>query len=85
MNILLFWEQHHPPARLVAGFGVVLGLHLGLGGAPAHAAPQRWQQAPAQTATPITGRVLDEKGEPLPGVNVVVKNANVGTATNLEG
>jgi TonB-linked SusC/RagA family outer membrane protein len=84
MNILLFWE-HHPPARLVAGLGVALGLHLGLGGAPAHAAPLRWQQAPAQTGTPITGRVVDEKGEPLPGVNVVVKNTNLGAATNLEG
>lgn len=34
----------------------------------------------------ITGRVMDaETGGPLPGVNVVVPNTTVGTATNTEG
>ena len=35
---------------------------------------------------PVTGRVTDAKtGEPLPGVNVMVKGTAVGTITNLEG
>jgi TonB-linked SusC/RagA family outer membrane protein len=33
----------------------------------------------------ITGRVLDEKGEPIPGASVVVKGTTVGTSTNIEG
>ncbi|MCF2491380.1 SusC/RagA family TonB-linked outer membrane protein [Dyadobacter sp. CY347] len=33
----------------------------------------------------ITGKVSDEKGQPLPGVSVVVKSTKVGTATNTEG
>ncbi len=33
----------------------------------------------------ITGKVLDEKGQPLPGVSVVVKGSKAGTSTNTEG
>lgn len=33
----------------------------------------------------ITGKVLDEKGVPLPGVSIVVKGSKTGTATNTEG
>jgi len=34
----------------------------------------------------VTGRVTDANtGEPLPGVNVVVKGKNIGTATNVDG
>ncbi|MGG7662661.1 TonB-dependent receptor [Dyadobacter sp. BHUBP1] len=33
----------------------------------------------------ITGKVLDEKGEPIPGASVVVKGTTVGTSTNIEG
>lgn len=49
--------------------------------------------APAVTATPapeipqltVTGRVLDEGGQSLPGVNVVEKGTNNGTATDVDG
>lgn len=34
---------------------------------------------------PVTGRVLDEKGQPLPGVTVVIKGTSTGTTTNVEG
>ncbi|TPG65395.1 SusC/RagA family TonB-linked outer membrane protein [Hymenobacter nivis] len=34
---------------------------------------------------PVTGRVVDEKGEALPGVNVIVKGTSVGTATGADG
>ncbi|NIJ54077.1 SusC/RagA family TonB-linked outer membrane protein [Dyadobacter arcticus] len=33
----------------------------------------------------ISGKVSDEKGQPLPGVSIVVKETKVGTATNTEG
>lgn len=39
----------------------------------------------AQT-TKVTGVVVDESGEPLPGVNVVIKeNHGTGTITDLDG
>ncbi|MGI4833610.1 MAG: SusC/RagA family TonB-linked outer membrane protein [Janthinobacterium lividum] len=51
----------------------------------AQASTRSVQQTPAQAGTPITGRVTDEKGEPLPGANVIVKGTAVGTATNVDG
>ncbi|WP_345026699.1 TonB-dependent receptor [Ravibacter arvi] len=33
----------------------------------------------------IKGKVLDEKGEPLPGVNILVKGTQTGTVTNVDG
>jgi TonB-linked SusC/RagA family outer membrane protein len=36
-------------------------------------------------AGPVTGRIVDEKGQGLPGVNVLVKGTNVGTATDADG
>ncbi len=33
----------------------------------------------------VTGKVLDEQGEPLIGVNVMVKGTSVGTATDING
>lgn len=33
----------------------------------------------------VTGRITDDKGEGIPGVNVVVKGTAVGTATNTAG
>lgn len=40
---------------------------------------------PGETDREITGKVLDEKGEPIPGASVVVKGTTVGTSTNIEG
>jgi TonB-linked SusC/RagA family outer membrane protein len=41
----------------------------------------------AQTKTPvkIEGQVLDDKGAPLPGVNITIKGANSGVATDGDG
>ncbi|MGI4761367.1 MAG: SusC/RagA family TonB-linked outer membrane protein [Janthinobacterium lividum] len=64
--------------------GLVLAGTL-LGAAQAPAAGLRWQQAPSQAGTPITGRIVDEKGDPLPGANVIIKGTATGTATNIEG
>jgi len=37
------------------------------------------------TMPPLTGKVSDENGEPLPGVSVVLKGSTQGTTTNTEG
>ncbi|GAA4465752.1 TonB-dependent receptor [Nibrella saemangeumensis] len=43
-------------------------------------------KAPIQTADEIvSGTVLDESGQAIPGVNVVVKGTNRGTSTDAEG
>lgn len=39
----------------------------------------------AQSTLTITGKVIDELGEPLIGVNVLLKGSNIGTVTNIEG
>ena len=39
----------------------------------------------AQQSGELTGKVVDETGQPLPGVNVVVKGAKMGTITNFDG
>ena len=36
-------------------------------------------------ASPVTGRIVDEKGNGMPGVNVVVKGTSTGTQTNADG
>ena len=42
-------------------------------------------QPAAQAAITVTGRVTDENGEGLPGVNVVLKGSTSGTVTNTDG
>lgn len=43
------------------------------------------QQQPEKKTCVITGRVLDEEGDPLPGVTVRLKGAPYGTTTDAEG
>src|SRR5882762_7250608 len=37
----------------------------------------------AQTA--ISGKVTDEKGEPIPGANIVIRNSYDGTSSDVNG
>src|SRR6476661_3786465 len=39
----------------------------------------------ALQSTVVTGKVLDENGEPLPGVSVTIKNTTIGTTTTIDG
>jgi TonB-linked SusC/RagA family outer membrane protein len=71
-----------PSRAFLAALGLSFALLPGL---PISAAARSLQQAPAQAGNPITGRVVDEKGEPLPGANVIVKGTAIGTATNVDG
>ncbi|MFV0269520.1 MAG: carboxypeptidase-like regulatory domain-containing protein, partial [Draconibacterium sp.] len=40
--------------------------------------------AHSQTVS-VSGTVSDSQGEPLPGVNVLVKGTTTGTVTNMDG
>ncbi|MFD1143767.1 SusC/RagA family TonB-linked outer membrane protein [Larkinella insperata] len=76
-------EEVFKPARIsskVVGGQVVINLETPLA-EPVKTAPK------TQTADErrITGTVKDEKGEGLPGVSVVIKNTQRGTATDAEG
>ena len=44
---------------------------------------EQLQVAPEELA--VKGSVLDEKGEPLPGVSISLKNSGKGTVTDVEG
>ena len=68
-----------PPTAPLSGSVATLG--GGGGAAPARPLPAR-----RIAARPISGHVTARDGSgPLPGVNVLVKGSNVGTATNAEG
>lgn len=58
-----------------------LGLGFQLAAAPLAASVARSVRADIT----ITGRVVDEKGAGLPGVNVIVKGTSNGTQTDVEG
>lgn len=61
-----------------------LPLQAALGGAVPSSLPGEAAATRAADIT-VTGRVLDEKGQALPGVNVVVKGTSNGTQTDVEG
>ena len=39
----------------------------------------------AQSGSTVEGKVLEESGAPLPGVNVIVKGTSIGTTTDAQG
>ncbi|SEJ40413.1 TonB-linked outer membrane protein, SusC/RagA family [Dyadobacter sp. SG02] len=39
----------------------------------------------ARAQQQVAGKVTDSRGEPLPGVNIIVKNTSTGTVTNVDG
>ena len=67
------------PLVLLPALSLGLGLHL--------AAPPAALAAPRAMRADITisGRVVDEKGTGLPGVNVIVRGTNNGTQTDVDG
>lgn len=63
--------------------GVMLGLMLADATQMAFAAPTPFSSMRQQKQ--IRGVVRDKTGNPIPGVNVLIKNSNVGTATGPDG
>ena len=39
----------------------------------------------AYSSLVLSGKVLDKKGNPLPGANVIIVNTNLGTASRIDG
>jgi len=72
------------PARRVILGTAFLGLLL-RAAAPACAASPAAPRRLSQAAAPVTGQVTDQKGQPLPGVNVRVKDQAAGTTTDNAG
>jgi len=69
-------------------FGVLAALIMLLDISPVRAGAFA-KANPAQTEVSqekkVTGKVTDEKGETMPGVNVVVKGTTIGAVTNADG
>jgi TonB-linked SusC/RagA family outer membrane protein len=66
---------------ILTGFAVAPAL-----GAPVtKARPSVDIEASAPQNVPVSGRVTDPKGEPLPGVTVLVKGTTIGTSTGNDG
>ncbi|SDM46575.1 iron complex outermembrane recepter protein [Catalinimonas alkaloidigena] len=69
---------------LVSLLGLGVGVLPPLAGAYANT-PHRVETRVNQTLLTVSGRVTDESGEALPGVNVVIKGTADGTITDIEG
>ncbi len=92
MKFYTFNLSKYPGARPA---GTLLLAALLQVGAVAHAAPDRSDAGSAslremlkEAAKPpitVTGKVVDEKGSPLPGATVRVKGTDKGTATDAQG
>ncbi len=48
-------------------------------------AESRFASRSAVSARTITGRITDDTGEPLPGVNVIIKGTTTGVTSDLDG
>lgn len=46
---------------------------------------QKQEKLQREKSINVNGTVWDEQGNPLPGVNVVVKSTNIGTTTDIDG
>jgi TonB-linked SusC/RagA family outer membrane protein len=82
-----FLPSHLPlvgatPTRLAAA--LLVGGAL-LGAQPALASPATSPRNPADVLVAFKGRVLDAKGQPLPGVTVLIKGTKTGTSTDANG
>ncbi|MBG8553417.1 SusC/RagA family TonB-linked outer membrane protein [Hymenobacter guriensis] len=76
-----------PIVRRLTLPAILLCAPLALLSATAHAAPayDTSTMGLRLADVTVTGRVTDEKGEAMPGVNVVVKGTTVGTQTDVNG
>lgn len=82
-----FLPSHRPlagttPARLAAA--LLVGGTL-LGGQPALAAGAAGWAAPTGVRVAFQGRVLDIKGNPLPGATIIIRGTKTGTASDANG
>src|ERR1044071_5091872 len=73
--------------RMSAGIAVISGLLapplVGVAATPGSATST--YRTDFFQGTTVTGKIIDEKGEPLPGANVLVKGTTMGTTTDAAG
>lgn len=78
------WDIPWPKVRLLAVFmAVALLSHPVKAAKPLVAGFSIDESNPV--ALTVSGRVVDEQGSPMPGVNVIVKGTTEGTTTDLDG
>lgn len=71
--------------RMSAGIVVISGLAISpLTGVAANSATTLSSEEYFQ-ALQVSGKIIDEKGEPLPGANVLIKGSTLGTTTDASG
>jgi len=79
------WQRRSPVLKCFLGVGCLLTMSI-IHGIPAAKATHRaYLLAEHSTVRDITGKVTDEKGESLPGVNILIKGTQQGTTTDSEG
>lgn len=62
------------------------GFHIILSNENKLSAPQSDSRNDSKnTGAKVTGKIVDEKGEPLPGVAVIVKASSIGAMTDIDG
>lgn len=69
-------------------FGAMLFCWLVVAGLQAASSMENWSNSaypPYPVDWAINGKVLDDKGEGLPGVNILLKGSITGTITNVDG
>ncbi|WP_280743634.1 MULTISPECIES: TonB-dependent receptor [unclassified Parabacteroides] len=64
---------------------VIEGKHIALYKVDKNGAKIVTERQALQQRKRVTGTVIDEQGEPLIGVSVVIKGTNTGTVTNIDG
>ena len=65
--------------------GYILVIMMLVGQVSIFAADNHVMVTTEQQQITVTGTVTDDQGEPLPGVNVIIKGTTMGTITNFDG
>ncbi len=81
-NILL---QKAPSLCFPLSFVLLAGTVMDAAATPVATGRLSFPALAAYQASPVTGQVTDQKGQPLPGVSVRVKDQAVGTVTDAAG
>ncbi|RSK48038.1 TonB-dependent receptor [Hymenobacter rigui] len=87
LNSHTFMNQHlYPQALRRAMWLAAIGLPAlpSVAAAPA-SLPSAAVRLTALADVPVSGRITQENGDPLPGVTIIVKGTSIGTTTNSDG
>jgi hypothetical protein len=79
------WQRRLPVLKCFLSVGCLLTMSMIHGISSAYASRAPYQLSEKNTVRDITGKVTDEKGEGLPGVNILIKGSQLGTTTDSDG